>query len=742
MSEPVVSVCVPTFNGGRHVEECLDSVVAQTFTDFEVLVVDDASTDDTTTVVERFRRRDPRVRVERNACNLGLVPNWNRCVELARGRWLKFVFQDDVIAPSCVEALLHARRPDCPLVVCRRTLSFEARGSDESAVAVSDEYSLTLEHSLDRLFGEVPYDSAELVQGALLDHFGVNFVGEPTAVMVERDAFRRFGRFNTALVALCDFEYWARLGANTGLAYVPESLATFRVHAGSASEINRTRLRFHKDWLDPLVLRAELATAPAFAGVRVMAARRQVDLEREAVVLAARARRHAEQALRAAIPHDRGPLDAWRRVVASYAPLARSPRLRALEVKYAVGRTLRARPAPEATSRARPAPEAAGTGGGSTTSVRVVAFYLPQFHPIPENDEWWGRGFTDWRNVVPARPLFAGHHQPHLPADLGLYDVRVSEVRVAQAELARAYGISAFCYYHYWFEGRRLLERPFDEVLSTGWPDLPFCLCWANERWTRAWDGRDSSVLVEQTYSTADDHAHARWLAPAFADERYLRVDGRPVFLVYRAAALPDARRTTDILRTEAQRAGIGELLLCRVESFRDEHGDPTVLGFDAAVEHQPDWTDLGPARRRNLAWRAAARAGLAPRAFSQHRVYDYAEVAERMATRPQPSYPRFPGLTPSWDNTPRRRRDGVVLTGSTPARYQRWMEACLTRAGGRDGDGSLVFVNAWNEWAEGNHLEPDARFGRGYLEATRRAVERAALTTATTTTAATATRA
>ena len=206
-----------------------------------------------------------------------------------------------------------------------------------------------------------------------------------------------------------------------------------------------------------------------------------------------------------------------------------------------------------------------------------------------------------------SRPLFPGHHQPHLPADLGLYDLRVPEVRVAQAELARAHGISAFCYYHYWFEGRRLLERPFDEVLSTGWPDFSFCLCWANERWTRAWDGRDSSVLVEQTYSTADDHAHARWLAQAFADERYLRVDGRPVFLVYRAAALPDARRTTDILRTEAQRAGIGELLLCRVESFRDEHGDPTVLGFDASVEHQPDWTDLGRARRRNLAWRAAA---------------------------------------------------------------------------------------------------------------------------------------
>jgi len=314
----------------------------------------------------------------------------------------------------------------------------------------------------------------------------------------------------------------------------------------------------------------------------------------------------------------------------------------------------------------------------------------------------------------------------------------VPEVRMAQAELARAHGVSAFCYYHYWFEGRRLLERPFDEVLATGRPDFPFCLCWANEPWTRAWDGRDSSVLVDQTYSTADDHEHARWLVSAFADERYLRVDGRPVFLVYRAAALPDARRTTDILRAEAQRAGVGELLLCRVESFRGEHGDPNALGFDAAVEHQPDWVELGRSRRRTYAWRAAARVGLAPRAFSQHRVYDYAMVAETMSTRSQPSFRRFPGLTPSWDNTPRRRRDGVVLTGSTPERYQRWLETCLARAAGDGRDESLVFVNAWNEWAEGNHLEPDARAGRGYLEATRLAVERMTATMTATTVATT----
>ncbi|HEX5272668.1 MAG TPA: glycoside hydrolase family 99-like domain-containing protein, partial [Gemmataceae bacterium] len=224
---------------------------------------------------------------------------------------------------------------------------------------------------------------------------------------------------------------------------------------------------------------------------------------------------------------------------------------------------------------------------------RLVAFYLPQYHPIPENDAWWGPGFTEWRNVVRARPLFPGHYQPHLPADLGFYDLRVPEARAAQADLARAHGIHGFCYYHYWFGGRRLLERPFAEVLATGRPDFPFCLCWANENWTRAWDGQTRHMLVGQTYSEEDDVNHLRWLATAFRDPRYIRVEGKPLFLVYRALRIPSPLSTTTRWREEARKLGVGELYLCRVESFPDERGDPAALGFDAAVEFQPDWVSL-----------------------------------------------------------------------------------------------------------------------------------------------------
>src|ERR1039457_4550441 len=220
----------------------------------------------------------------------------------------------------------------------------------------------------------------------------------------------------------------------------------------------------------------------------------------------------------------------------------------------------------------------------------AVAFYLPQYHPIPENDAWWGPGFTEWTNVARARPQFRGHYQPHLPADLGFYDLRVPELRDLQAELAINAGLGGFAYYHYWFNGRRLLERPMDEILRTKKPDFPFLLVWANENWTRRWDGSDNEILMEQHYSLTDDLAHIRALRPALCDDRYLCHDGKPVLAVYRSARLPDPVATTDTWRREAEKWGLPGLYLLRIESFPDETGDPRPIGFDAAVEFQLCW--------------------------------------------------------------------------------------------------------------------------------------------------------
>jgi hypothetical protein len=354
-------------------------------------------------------------------------------------------------------------------------------------------------------------------------------------------------------------------------------------------------------------------------------------------------------------------------------------------------------------------PDQPGTAGGTGPSrSRVLAFYLPQFHPIPENDEWWEPGFTEWTNVARAKPLFPGHYQPHLPGELGYYDLRVPEVREQQAALARQFGISGFVYYHYWFHGRRLLERPFDEVLNSGRPDFPFALCWANEEWTRNWDAQSGSVLVGQRFSQVDDLAHIRWLVRAFADDRYIKIDGRPLMLVYRSDLLPDPKATADLWRAETQAAGFPNLYLAMVES-RQKNADPRPLGFDATVGFRSD--------------AGVERVNAPPDAYRDHVVLDYETTVDAALRRWPTPWKRFPGVMAGWDNTARRPSGAEIFQGATPQAYERWLRRTIESVSDVRDEENLIFVTAWNEWAEGNHLEPDRHYGRAYLEATRRAL-------------------
>jgi GT2 family glycosyltransferase len=343
--------------------------------------------------------------------------------------------------------------------------------------------------------------------------------------------------------------------------------------------------------------------------------------------------------------------------------------------------------------------------------VRAIAFYLPQYHPIPENDAWWGKGFTEWTNVARAKPLFPGHRQPRVPADLGFYDLRLPEIREAQAELAVRHGLAGFCYYHYWFNGKRLLERPLLDVLALKRPAFPFCVCWANENWTRRWDGHDDQVLIRQQHSPEDDRLFLESLLPCFQDGRYIRVNGRPLLLVYRPQLLPDVARTIAIWRQLASEAGFGDLYLAAVQSFDAEWNvDPRPSGFDAAVEFPPHGLAVPMARPRGF--RGAAR------------FFDYEESAERFMMRPVPQYPLLRTVMPSWDNSPRRQERADIFLNASPEVYGRWLQTIVRQTRQlRFGDERLLFINAWNEWAEGNYLEPDHEHGHAYLEATARAL-------------------
>lgn len=355
-------------------------------------------------------------------------------------------------------------------------------------------------------------------------------------------------------------------------------------------------------------------------------------------------------------------------------------------------------------------------------NARVIAFYLPQFHPIPENDSWWGKGFTEWTNVARARPLFDGHEQPHLPADLGFYDLRLPEVRAAQAEMAMKHGIEGFCYWHYWFGGRRLLERPFNEVLESGQPDFPFCLGWANESWTGVWNNEPRRMLLEQTYpGKADDRAHFDYLLKAFNDPRYIMVDGKPLLFIYKPLKLPDAKRRLDQWREWAHQAGLKGLYI--LGNNQMDYTDAFGLGLDGAVV-----TTLGVITAKNavinkakwLYWGISKKLDLGgPRTIA------YREAIEHLIPDLKKfDFDAYPCAYPNWDHTPRSGRKGLVLTASSPELFEKHMKDAVAAVSTRDEEHRLVFLKSWNEWAEGNYMEPDTFWGHAYLEALRRVIQ------------------
>ena len=350
--------------------------------------------------------------------------------------------------------------------------------------------------------------------------------------------------------------------------------------------------------------------------------------------------------------------------------------------------------------------------------ARVIALYLPQFHPIPENDLWWGKGFTEWTNTAKAKPLFFGHRQPNLPAGLGFYDLRVPDVREEQARLAQCYGVEAFCYYYYWFNGKRLLERPLDDMIRSGVPDFPFCLCWANGSWTGIWHGAANRILQEQTYPGREDderHFH-EVLLPALSDRRYLKIDGKPLVAVHAPQELPHGRALTDTWRRLALAAGIGELHLL---GFGPQgYWRPAEQGFDSGCS-----ANL-PGLRPWVPWSRPVRK---LRFKVQHwlrrpTIYRYREESLRLLDA-QLHADFFPVVIPNWDNTPRSGRKGRVLHGAHPDLFGAMMRAAIAKVAHRTPGQRLIILKSWNEWAEGNYVEPDLEFGHGWLEAIADAV-------------------
>lgn len=588
---PLVSVIVPAFNNIDYTLCCLAAMCRHLpETTFEVLAVDDGSTDEST----RLLTLVPNLICLRNDSTQGFVRSVNRAARVARGRFLLLLNNDTQVQPGWLDELV-AAFADPKVGIAGSKLLFPSGHLQEAGAVIRSDGSVELVGL---------NDDPRLIQynvGRETDHCS------GASLMIPKELFLALNGFDEAFAPAyfedCDLSLRVR-GRGHKIVYVPGSVVVHHLSITMSDNGDKAR---------------------------------QIEKNRRFL------------------------LERW-------------------------GKELPRR-----------------------EHVRAIAFYLPQYHPIPENDEWWGKGFTEWTNVARAKPLFRGHRQPRLPADLGFYDLRLPEAREAQAKLAASYGLAGFCYYYYWFNGRRLLERPLLEVLARRRPDFPFCVCWANENWTRHWDGRDREVLIGQQHSPEDDRSFLESLLPIFEDERYIRVDNRPLLLLYRSQRFPDIARTTAIWRQVARAAGIGDLYLAAVQSFDATWDlDPRPWGFDAAVEFPPHGLAAPMARPIGSPYKS--------------RFFDYTRSAERFMARPVPHYPLLRTVMPSWDNSPRRRERAHIFLKGSPEVYGRWLEEMVRQTRQlKFGEERLVFINAWNEWAEGNYLEPDLEHGLAYLEATAR---------------------
>lgn len=361
---------------------------------------------------------------------------------------------------------------------------------------------------------------------------------------------------------------------------------------------------------------------------------------------------------------------------------------------------------------------------------KVIAFYLPQYHPTPDNDKWWGKGFTEWTNVGKAKPLFKGHYQPKVPADLGYYDLRLPEVREAQVELAKEAGIYGFCYYHYWFAGKEELELPFNEILRLGRPDFPFMLCWANESWHKKFwnkDGIGSSkeMLIEQTYPGDEDHiAHFNRLLPAFKDPRYIRIDGKPAFMIYKPLDFPKVKEFIELWNSLAKKEDL--LGLFFIAHTQDENNNETYnqfisLGFNAVntVGLYFSRNTIDIKIKKNL---RKLPTKIYKKLFSIPYSFEFSEFNKYIFNDLDSKENIFPTLIPNWDHTPRSGRKGFALVNSTPELFKEQIDLLFKFIENKKDP--IIFLKSWNEWGEGNYIEPDLKFGKGYIKELRRFVD------------------
>lgn len=664
--KPTVSVIVPNYNHCCYLAERLDSVFGQTFKDIEVILLDDYSTDKSVSILNEYARLYPLItKTLYNEINSGSVfQQWRKGVDEAVGELLWIAESDD----SCVDSFLQRMLPKMgnPKVMLAYCQSYCMGGKRDDAMTYVD--MGYYDHlGRERWYHDYTNKSSHEISEFLAVY---NIIPNVSSTLIRNVAIDPVLVEARQLVLAGDWFFYVKHLEGGQVSYLAQPLSYHRVHCDSVIYSNRNELLFkefstmHLMIANRYLLSSEMKTKmysyvrdfvwPAFGQKQEKSFQELYDID---------LLKNAEPGKgRLLIQNDYCPVE---------------------------------------------------------TEIKPIVFYLPQFHVIPENDEWWGQGFTEWTNTKQGKPLYTGHYQPRIPHDdLGYYDLSDWSILKKQATLAKQYGVYGFCFYHYWFDGSRLLEKPVNQLLQHPEINIPFCLCWANENWTRCWDGMDSEILKAQNHSQVDDLAFIQDLSHYLRDSRYIRVDGKPLVIIYRPELFPKPIDSVKLWRKWCREHGIGEIYLAYMQGF-DNPENPQEIGFDAKIEFPP----LISYDEDALVTPTGLEEDFSGRTLS-YPAYVKQVILQRKEQ--QSSYPLFRSVMMAWDNTARREKKATIFTDFSLQTYSEWLKDSVTHTRiEHPDDRRFIFINAWNEWAEGTYLEPDQRFGYGCLEAVRTAITR-----------------
>ncbi|GEM_PF-1257475 len=727
---PLVSIMITAYNRPEYFKIALESALNQSYKNIEIVICDNSTNNSVRDVVKDYLK-SPLIRYYKNEKELDVIDNFNKAVNLAKSEYICFLMDDDIYNRDKLKVMMNYFIQDSSLaLVTSHRQAIDKNGDVINSI-----------NETQKLFYKPTYISENDLK-KLFIQTRTNYIGETTTPLFKKEYLEKgiFGCYegrNYSVIS--DMVTWIRMSEKGRIIYLSDTLSYYRIHE---TQDQRRALTKYKGVLETVWLSQKLIEKENVNHFEKLDKTyyNLIDIFKNSILEFVKSQELLNivyqngvliqylDSLNSLLKHNREVCRIKDVFIRYYFSLMINKIIGHCKISNTYNNINLSKKDKEVIDSMLDESNyldyimklynykddsykefVKNKIEKEENNVKYIAFYLPQFHSIPENDEWWGKGFTEWTNVTRAMPMYAGHYQPHLPSDLGFYNLTDISSMKKQIEIAKNYGIHGFCFYYYWFNGKKLLEKPLENLYQNRNIDFPYCICWANENWTRRWDGEENSILISQEHSPENDAAFINDIIKYFNDDRYIKVGDKPVLIIYRADIIPNVKSTVNMWREICRKNGLGELFIIGAKTF--EFTSPDEYGLDAEVEFPP---------HGSINYNAIVDGFKTLNKNYSGEFFDYKQLIEEKEYLNESDYKTFKTAFPSWDNTSRKPNSSFIFHGSTPELYKEWLEDLTNYTINHfPVNERYVFINAWNEWAEGAHLEPDRRFGYAYLNAT-----------------------